>query len=169
MKWTLEKLDKLEDQIEQLYKTTELSENTLADVMGKIDTERFKINQAKGIITGDELVLPTKNVSSSNYFKQGLIKQIFIRKRYKPFQCPHEDISCDKVNTATNTLEIQCSECEHYNNGVRFSKGCFNFKIFFWNDKKVIDFVNWYLKLNNLNFKYTLENKTIIDEFKKNN
>lgn len=65
MEWTLEKLDKLEEQIEQLYQTTELSENTLADVMGKIDTERFKVNQANGVVTGDELVLPIQNVSKS--------------------------------------------------------------------------------------------------------
>lgn len=36
----------------------------------------------------------------------------------------------------------------------------------FWNDDKVIDFVNWYLKLHNLDFKYNLENKTIIESFK---
>lgn len=52
MKWTLRKLNKLEKQIKQLYKTSELSENTLADVMGKIDTERFKIKQADEVILG---------------------------------------------------------------------------------------------------------------------
>lgn len=36
----------------------------------------------------------------------------------------------------------------------------------FWNDDKVIDFVNWYLKLHNLDFRYNLENKTIIKSFK---
>lgn len=36
----------------------------------------------------------------------------------------------------------------------------------FWTDKKVIDFVNWYIKLNKLDFRYTLENKTILESFK---
>ena len=35
-----------------------------------------------------------------------------------------------------------------------------------WDDNKVIDFVNWYIKLNKLDFRYTLENKNIIDSFK---
>lgn len=36
----------------------------------------------------------------------------------------------------------------------------------FWTDEKVIDFVNWYIKLNKLDFRYTLENKTILESFK---
>ncbi len=36
----------------------------------------------------------------------------------------------------------------------------------FWNDDKVIDFVNWYLELHKLDFRYTLENRTIIESFK---
>lgn len=36
----------------------------------------------------------------------------------------------------------------------------------FWDDDKVIDFINWYLELHNLDFRYTLENKTIIESFK---
>ena len=36
----------------------------------------------------------------------------------------------------------------------------------FWNDDKVIDFVNWYIALHKLDFRYTLENKTIIESFK---
>lgn len=36
----------------------------------------------------------------------------------------------------------------------------------FWDDDKVIDFINWYLKLHNLDFRYNLENKTIIESFK---
>jgi len=36
----------------------------------------------------------------------------------------------------------------------------------FWNDDKVIDFVNWYIQLHKLDFRYTLENRTIIDSFK---
>jgi len=36
----------------------------------------------------------------------------------------------------------------------------------FWNDDKVIDFVNWYIQLNKLDFRYTLENRTIIESFK---
>lgn len=37
----------------------------------------------------------------------------------------------------------------------------------FWDDDKVIDFVNWYVKLHDLDFRYILENKTLIDTFKK--
>jgi hypothetical protein len=36
----------------------------------------------------------------------------------------------------------------------------------FWNDDNVIDFVNWYIKLHKLDFRYILENKTIIESFK---
>lgn len=39
-------------------------------------------------------------------------------------------------------------------------------KKIFWNDDKVIDFVNWYLKLHKLDFRYRLENRTIIESFK---
>ena len=59
MEWTLKILDELENQIIQLYQTTELRDDTLADVMGKIDTERYNINQANGVVTGDELVVAT--------------------------------------------------------------------------------------------------------------
>lgn len=37
----------------------------------------------------------------------------------------------------------------------------------FWDDNKVIDFVNWFLKLKKLPFNYTLENREIIDSFKR--
>jgi len=36
----------------------------------------------------------------------------------------------------------------------------------YWNDDKVIDFVNWYIELHKLDFRYTLENRNIIDSFK---
>jgi len=36
----------------------------------------------------------------------------------------------------------------------------------FWNDDKVIDFVNWYIELHKLDFRYTLENRIIIESFK---
>jgi len=36
----------------------------------------------------------------------------------------------------------------------------------FWNDNKVIEFVNWYLELHKLDFRYTLENRIIIESFK---
>lgn len=36
----------------------------------------------------------------------------------------------------------------------------------FWDDDNVIDFVNWYIKLHKLDFRYTLENKTIVESFK---
>lgn len=39
-------------------------------------------------------------------------------------------------------------------------------KNFQWTDNKVIDFVNWYINLHKLPFRYTLENQTIIDSFK---
>jgi hypothetical protein len=35
-----------------------------------------------------------------------------------------------------------------------------------WTDDKVIDFVNWFLKVHNLDFRYTLENRNLIDSFK---
>jgi len=37
---------------------------------------------------------------------------------------------------------------------------------FMWDDNKVLDFVNWYIKLQDLNFKYTLENRSLLDKFK---
>jgi len=36
----------------------------------------------------------------------------------------------------------------------------------FWTDDKVTDFVNWYIELHKLDFRYILENRTIIDSFK---
>jgi len=36
----------------------------------------------------------------------------------------------------------------------------------FWNDDKVIDFVNWYIKVCNLDFKYIIENGSIVESFK---
>ena len=38
---------------------------------------------------------------------------------------------------------------------------------FTWTDDKIIDFVNWYVKLHGLPFRYTLENRNIIESFKK--
>lgn len=38
---------------------------------------------------------------------------------------------------------------------------------FCWDDNSVIDFVNWYIKLHKLSFRYTLENRMIIESFKK--
>lgn len=35
-----------------------------------------------------------------------------------------------------------------------------------WKDEDVIDFVNWYIKLHKLNFRYELENQNILDSFK---
>ena len=35
-----------------------------------------------------------------------------------------------------------------------------------WNEDKVIDFVNWYVRLHKLGVRYELENQTIIDSFK---
>ena len=57
----------------------------------------------------------------------------------------------DKNNKQTKTK--LCTKCGAVDNT-------------FWDDNKVIYFVNWYLKLHKLNFRYALENKTIIDSFK---
>jgi len=35
-----------------------------------------------------------------------------------------------------------------------------------WSDDKVIDFVNWYIEVHQLDFIYTLENRNIIESFK---
>ncbi len=37
----------------------------------------------------------------------------------KPFECPYDLESCDHVDTATCTLEIQCKDCERYDHGVK--------------------------------------------------
>ena len=37
---------------------------------------------------------------------------------------------------------------------------------FEWSDDNVIDFVNWYIELHDLDFRYSLENKTILESFK---
>ena len=50
MEWAtykLEKLNRLENYIKELYQTTDLSSQTLADVMERVDDERAKINKAK--------------------------------------------------------------------------------------------------------------------------
>ena len=38
---------------------------------------------------------------------------------------------------------------------------------FEWNDASVIDFVNWFLELHKLPFRYKLENKDILESFMK--
>lgn len=43
--------------------------------------------------------------------------------KYKPFQCPYEQISCPFVDTATSTLDQDCTTCAHYHNGVRATGG----------------------------------------------
>jgi len=50
MEWTIEQLDKLDKDISKLYLNSEMSAQSLADVMGKIDTKRFEINQANGVV-----------------------------------------------------------------------------------------------------------------------
>ena len=40
-------------------------------------------------------------------------------------------------------------------------------KAFHWTNNKVIDFVNWYIDLHKLPFRYKLENQTIVDSFKR--
>ena len=41
-----------------------------------------------------------------------------------------------------------------------------NKKPYHWTNDKVIDFVNWFLDLHKLSFRYKLENQTIIESFK---
>ena len=38
---------------------------------------------------------------------------------------------------------------------------------FEWNDESVIDFINWFLELHKLPFRYKLENKDILESFMK--
>lgn len=35
-----------------------------------------------------------------------------------------------------------------------------------WTDERVVEFVNWYLEVQKLPFKYNLENQTLIKSFK---
>jgi NTP pyrophosphatase (non-canonical NTP hydrolase) len=42
-------------------------------------------------------------------------------KTLKQFQCPYEDISCDKLNTLTMKTSVCCTECNHFNNGIKFN------------------------------------------------
>ncbi len=37
---------------------------------------------------------------------------------------------------------------------------------FKWDDGKVIDFVNWYLRVHNISSRFELENQTLIDSYK---
>jgi hypothetical protein len=39
-------------------------------------------------------------------------------------KCPYQPIECRYVDTSTNTMEKSCAECECYNNGVKYSRGC---------------------------------------------
>jgi len=65
MEWTIEELDKLDKGITKLYLHSGMSGQSLADVMGKIDSKRYEISLANGVITGDELVLPIQSVVPS--------------------------------------------------------------------------------------------------------
>ncbi len=67
MKWTLEQLDSLETEILKLHLHAKLSDSTLADCMGKIDTERHKLNQWLSK-SKDTLVDPSS--SKRNYIKR---------------------------------------------------------------------------------------------------
>jgi hypothetical protein len=42
----------------------------------------------------------------------------------KQYQCPYEDISCDKLDSLYLT-KIRCEDCEHYNKGIRYLKGIY--------------------------------------------
>ena len=39
-------------------------------------------------------------------------------------------------------------------------------KEFIWTDESVIDFVNWYLRLHKLDYRFSLENMDIVKSFK---
>ena len=41
------------------------------------------------------------------------------------FKCPYQEFSCPFVDTMTATLDKQCSECEHYDNGVKPTGGIY--------------------------------------------
>lgn len=45
-------------------------------------------------------------------------------KKTVNFECPYNpEMSCTKLNTATNCLDVSCDKCEHYNNGIIASRG----------------------------------------------
>jgi len=40
-------------------------------------------------------------------------------------RCDYINAECDHLNTATMTKDVECMDCEHYNeNGSRLSLGC---------------------------------------------
>jgi hypothetical protein len=43
----------------------------------------------------------------------------------------------------------------------------FNIGVGFWNDNNVIDFVNWFLELHKIDPSFELENREIIESFKR--
>lgn len=45
-----------------------------------------------------------------------------MKNQSNQFQCPYENISCDKLDTATMTAKSQCTECNHFNGGVLFKR-----------------------------------------------
>lgn len=103
MKWTLEQLDSLETEILKLHLHTKLSDSTLADCMGKIDTERYKLNQANGVSTGDELVLPIQSVVCSALPED---------EENKPYctDCGNEDL--EYIDQYANGDFWRCKECK---------------------------------------------------------
>lgn len=55
-------------------------------------------------------------------------------KKKIPFKCPHQNFSCPYVDTY-GMLMKSCSDCEHYVNGVRISKGLPDLRIKNWDEE----------------------------------
>jgi hypothetical protein len=43
----------------------------------------------------------------------------------KSFRCPYNNKECSHLNTSGMTGDIDCIDCEFYENGIRESPGCF--------------------------------------------
>lgn len=85
----------------------------------------------------------------------------------------HEQ-NLDEHNNILSKLEEQRDELEkliqYQKNNISALKANLSKtdkKSFKWNDDQVFDFVNWYVELNKLDFIYTLENREIIESFKR--
>lgn len=39
-------------------------------------------------------------------------------------KCPFQNFDCINVNTSGMTQEIDCVDCEHYDDGVQLTGGC---------------------------------------------
>jgi hypothetical protein len=75
-----------------------------------------------------------------------------------------EELSNESLKEIHEHTTLCATENEEHIFLVGFNEG-FNKQE--WTDKKVIDFVNWYIKLKKLPINYELENLHIIESFKK--